>query len=112
MTDPAAKGERFMALSGDFLSISDIAKILKHGMGTEGSKVRTREVPDFLVRLASIGDPALRPFLNELGKPRNATNEKATRLLGWAPRSREESILSTAESMLRLGLLKKASKVA
>jgi dihydroflavonol-4-reductase len=112
MTHPAANGERFMALSGDFLSISDIAKILKNGMGAEGSRVRTREVPDFLVRLASIRDPALRPFVNELGKPRNGTNEKATRLLGWAPRSREDSILSTAESMVRLGLLKNSSKVA
>jgi dihydroflavonol-4-reductase len=37
---------------------------------------------------------------------KNATNEKAQRLLGWTPRSREDSITSTAESLVRLGLLK------
>jgi hypothetical protein len=37
---------------------------------------------------------------------KNATNEKAKRLLGWSPRSNEESILATAESLARLGLLK------
>jgi dihydroflavonol-4-reductase len=30
------------------------------------------------------------------------------RLLGWAPRSREEAIVATAESLIRLGLLKKS----
>jgi nucleoside-diphosphate-sugar epimerase len=32
--------------------------------------------------------------------------EKATRLLGWQPRSSEEAILPTAESLIRLWLLK------
>jgi len=42
----------------------------------------------------------------ELGKIKNATNEKAKRVLDWAPRSREEAIVATAESLVRLGLLK------
>lgn len=35
----------------------------------------------------------------------NATSEKAQRLLGWVPRSREEAIVATAESLVRLGLI-------
>jgi dihydroflavonol-4-reductase len=48
----------------------------------------------------------------ELGKYKNSTNEKARRLLGWAPRSNEEALVATAESMRRLGLLKGAPKRA
>jgi dihydroflavonol-4-reductase len=58
------------------------------------------------VRLASLLDPAVKQILPELGKRKNATSEKARRLLGWAPRSNEESIVATAESLARLGLLK------
>ena len=106
MTDPAAKGERFLAVAGDFLSMVDIAKILKARMGAAAKRVPTRELPDWLVRLAAVRDRAVQQILPELGKRKNATNEKAKRVLGWAPRSNEESIVATAESLVRLGLLK------
>lgn len=40
-----------------------------------------------------------------LGLNMNATSAKAIRLLGWTPRPREEAIVATAESLIRLGLL-------
>lgn len=106
MTHPAAKGERFLAVAGDFLSIRDIARILKNRMGAAANRVPTRQLPNWLVRLAALRDPAVKQILPELGKPKNATSEKAQRVLGWAPRSNEEAIVATAESLLRLGLLK------
>jgi len=106
MTDPAAKGERFLAVAGDFISLLDIAKILKSRLGASAKRVPTRQLPDWLVRLAALRDPAVKQILPELGKRKNATNEKAKRILGWAPRSNEESIVATAESLVRLGLLK------
>jgi nucleoside-diphosphate-sugar epimerase len=112
MTDPAAKGERFLAVAGDFMSMQGIAKVLKSQMGDSGKKVPTRELPNFLVRLAAIRDPAVKQILPELGKAKNATNAKAKRVLGWKPRSNEESIVSTAESLVRLGLLKDSPKQA
>ena len=51
-------------------------------------------------------DSAVRQIVPELGKRKNATNEKARRILGWTPRSNEESIVATAESLQGLGLLK------
>jgi nucleoside-diphosphate-sugar epimerase len=110
MTDPAAKGERFLAVAGDFLSILDIAKILKARMGAAAKRVPTRQLPNWLVRVAALRDPAIRLITPELGKVKNATNAKAKRLLGWAPRSNEEAIVATAESLIRLGLLKGAAK--
>jgi dihydroflavonol-4-reductase len=41
---------------------------------------------------------------------KNATSEKARRMLGWAPRSNEQAIVATAESLVRLGLLKDSEK--
>jgi nucleoside-diphosphate-sugar epimerase len=110
MTHPAARGERFLAVAGDFMSIIDIAKLLKSRLGALAKRVPTRELPNWVVRLAAIRDPAVKQILPELGKMKNATNEKAKRLLGWSPRSNEESILATAESLARLGLLKDSAK--
>ncbi len=110
MTHPAARGERFLAIGGDFLSIADIAKVLKSRMGAAAKRVPTRELPNWVVRLASLRDPAVKQILPELGKKKNATNEKARRLLDWAPRSNEEAIVATAESLVRFGLLKDSPK--
>lgn len=48
----------------------------------------------------------------ELGKVKNVTNEKARRVLGWAPRPNEDAIAATGESLVRLGLLKDSAKTA
>jgi nucleoside-diphosphate-sugar epimerase len=106
MTNPAARGERFLAVAGDFLSMLDIAKILRARMDAAAKRVPTRQVPNWLVRLFAWRDPAIKQILPELGKRKNATNEKAKRVLAWSPRSNEEAIVATAESLLRLGLLK------
>jgi nucleoside-diphosphate-sugar epimerase len=106
MTHPAAKGERFLAVAGDFLSLLDIAKVLKSRLGDSAKRVPTRQLPNWLVRIAALLDPAVKQILPELGTTKNATNEKARRVLGWSPRSNEESIVATAESLVRLGLLK------
>jgi nucleoside-diphosphate-sugar epimerase len=110
MTHPAAKGERFLAVAGDFMSLLDIAKTLKRRMGAWARRVPTRELPDWLIRVVAMVDPGVRQILPELGKMKNATGEKAKRVLGWAPRSREDAIVATAESLMRLGLLKHRSK--
>jgi dihydroflavonol-4-reductase len=74
-------------------------------MGAAARRVPTWQLPNWLVRIAALRDPAVRQIIPELGKIKNATNEKAKRVLGWAPRSREEAIVATAESLVRLGLL-------
>jgi len=105
MVHPAAKGERFLGVAGDFIWIRDIAKVLKDRLGEAARKVPTRQLPNWLVRLAALRDPAVKQILPELGKQKNGSNEKARRVLGWAPRSNEEAIVATAESLLRFGLL-------
>jgi nucleoside-diphosphate-sugar epimerase len=112
MTHPAAKGERFLAVAGDFMAVLDIANVLKSRMGASAKRVPTRLLPNFVVRIASMLDPAVKQIVPELGKTKNATNAKAKRMLGWAPRSNEEAIVASAESLLRLGLLKDSARPA
>ena len=107
MADPAANGERFLAVAGDFLRVQEMARVLKARLGDAARKVPTRELPDWLVKLVAMFDPTVRQIVPDLGKYKNATSAKAQRLLGWAPRSNDDALIATAESLLRLGLLKR-----
>jgi dihydroflavonol-4-reductase len=108
MAHPAAKGERFLAVAGDSMSLYDVARLLRARMGAAARRVPRFQLPDWLVRLSARRDPSMRPVVPQLGKIRNASSEKARRLLGWAPRQNQDAILATAESLVRLGLLKSA----
>lgn len=104
MTDLKAKGERFLAVAGDFMPLREIALVLKQRLGAAARKVPTRELPNWMVRLAALKDPAVKLITPELGKKKNATGAKARQMLGWTPLSNEDAILATAESLLRLGV--------
>lgn len=106
MMHPEAKGDRFLAVAGDFVSFREIATILKSRMGEWGKKVPTMQIPNWVVRLVAKRDPAAKQIVPELGKRKNATSEHAQKLLGWQPRPWEEAIVATAESLVRLGLVK------
>jgi dihydroflavonol-4-reductase len=106
MTHPSAKGERFIAVSGDSISMVEIARMIRARLGVAAKRVPRFQLPDWLVRLAAKRDPAVQQVLPLLGKIRNATSEKARRVLGWSPRSNEDALIATAESLIRFGLLK------
>ncbi len=105
MTDPAAAGERFIAISDGAMSIHEIALVLRANLGVAAARVTKRQVPDWVVRLFALRDPAARNFLPSLGRKRDASNAKARTLLGWNPRSSEEAILASARSLIDLGLV-------
>jgi len=106
MTHQAAKGERFLAIAGESMWLADVAKVLKQRMGQVAHKISTRVLPDTLVRLGALKDPALRGAVPLLGLNLNATSEKAIRLLGWSPRRPEDAIAATAESLVQQGLVR------
>ncbi len=105
MVDPAAKGERFLAVSGDFMPFVDVAATLKKALGERAKRVPTRVLPSWLVRLVVSFDRKRRGVLGELGKTKNASSAKAQRVLGWTPRSREDALVSAAESLFRFKLI-------
>ena len=105
MTHPAAKGQRFIAVSGAIMSMLDIATVLKRRMGDAAKRVPTHQLPNWLVRVVALFDPTVRPLLPLLDNTRHATSEKAERVLGWRPRSREDAIVATAESLVKFGIV-------
>jgi nucleoside-diphosphate-sugar epimerase len=78
MTNPAAKGERFLAVAGE----------------------------SWLVRALALFVHDMKAVTPELGKQKNISNQKAKRLLGWNARTNEEAILATGQSLLQLGMVK------
>jgi len=105
MTAPQAAGQRYIC-SGPFVSMSDIAGILKDHLGPMARKVPTRRLPDGLVRLVGLFDSEVRSQLFELGKVRRLSSAKAEKELGWSSRPVEETIIDTATSLQAAGALK------
>jgi dihydroflavonol-4-reductase len=106
MTAPEAKGERFLAVAGDPVSIYDMSVILRQGMGEKAAKAKLRQLPDWLVHIVALFNPLAREALPRLGIKGDASNAKAREQLGWRFRSNEEAIVASGESLIRLGIVR------
>ena len=104
MINPAAKGQRFLAIAGDILTLPQVAQLLKDKLGDAAKKVTTRTLPNWMVRISALFNPVARNLVPMLSRYRNASNQKAKNLLGWKPRSNEEAILAAAKSLLQFNL--------
>jgi len=103
MTHPAAVGQRFIAAAGDAVSYMHIALTLREHLGDGAGRVPTRNLPDWVVRVAARAIPQLRELNDNLGVVRHVTNVKARTVLGWTPRSTEDAVIATAVSLLDTG---------
>jgi dihydroflavonol-4-reductase len=106
MINPKARGERFLALSGGVMSLHQIALLFKEKFGDKAKNVSTKTIPDWLIRIAALFKPEAKAIVPLLGRVRNASNEKAKTMLGWLPRTNEEAVLATAESLFRYNAVK------
>jgi dihydroflavonol-4-reductase len=103
MTSPDAAGQRFLA-TGEFMWMAEMARVLRDGLGVDGRRVPTRQVPDVVVRFAArFTDRSLREITPALGRRNRHTTEKARRLLGWSPRPARETVLDCARSLIAHG---------
>ncbi|WP_183482589.1 SDR family oxidoreductase [Martelella radicis] len=102
MNAPEAAGRRFIAASGEPVSMIAVAQILRSYLGPEAAKAPRRQLPDWVFKAMARFSPSLRELTPQLGKFRRASNTKAREMLGWSPRSAEETILATARSLLEL----------
>lgn len=104
MTAPEAAGQRFIA-AAKFAWMGDLAALLRAELGDAASKVPTRRVPDFVIRLAALFDRELRGVAPRLSQIRDFTSAKAQTTLGWRPRPIEETVLDCARSLIATGSL-------
>ena len=98
-------GERFIA-SGRFMKLREIADVLRAELGAQAHKVTTRNVPDWLVRVAALSTRSPGPSVGELGSVRHQDASHAKAVLGWATRPVEQSIVDTARCLIELGIVK------
>ena len=103
MTDPAAAGQRFLASTGEPLTFQEVAGILRAAVGHEFPELPL--LPDEAVHEAAKTDPAMAGMVDELGKVRRVSSERARTVLGWTPRSNTEALAATAHALGDLGLL-------
>jgi nucleoside-diphosphate-sugar epimerase len=82
MLHPAAKGQRFIASSEGAMGFYEVAALIR------------KERPQWAGNIADIPttDPVL--FLNIF-------NKKAINMLGWQPRSKEEAVLASVDSIVK-----------
>lgn len=104
LTADGMDGERFIA-SGPFLTMKQVAEILRDRLGVAARKVPTRGLPDFILQIGSVFDPALRMVTGELGKVRETPGDHAKAVLGWVPRPAEDTIIDSARSLIDLGIV-------
>lgn len=107
MTTPAAKGQRIIASSGQSTGLKEIAELLKSKLGAGAAKVSTKEMPDWLVRIASIFSKDAARIVHDISKVRKSSNSKAKNLFAWKPIPNDEVIIATADSLLKFDLADK-----
>jgi len=105
MRTPAAAGQRYIG-AGPFYWMRDVARVLRARVPGADRKTPTMELPGWMVRLSANFDPVVRDRLFELDKERPVSSDKAKRELGWAPRSNDDAIVDTAQSLIAEGLVK------
>jgi hypothetical protein len=99
MAVPDAAGQRFIVVR-DLMWMADISKELRARLGERASKVPTRALPDFVLRVAAVFDAALKNIAPLLGRKFAFSSAKAQRVLGWALRPGATTVVDCAESLI------------
>jgi nucleoside-diphosphate-sugar epimerase len=89
----------------DVRDVADLAGLLRSRLGDAANKVPTRKVPDLVIRVAALFDKSLAGLAPRLGERRAFTSAKAQKMLGWRPRSLEETVLDCARSLIATGAI-------
>jgi dihydroflavonol-4-reductase len=104
MLAPDAAAQRFLA-TGEFTWMRDMAQDLRDGLGSAATKVSTRHLPNWVVRLSSVFDPSLRAITVSLGRRNRHSTDKAARILDWRPRPATQTVVDCANSLLEHGVV-------
>lgn len=103
---PGLAGERFIA-SGRFIKILDMAQVLRDRLPpAQTRRTPRRRMPDWMVAVLGLFNPAVRSIRAEVGKTRNVDASHARERLGWETRPIEDSIVDCAKSLIEKGVVK------
>ena len=103
LEQPESAGQRYLATS-DYVSFPQVADILRAAY--PGRNVTAKSVPDWIIKiLARFGGPT-RQIINDIGNEKHYDRTKGEKLLGRPFIPAKDAILSSAESLIELRLLK------
>jgi nucleoside-diphosphate-sugar epimerase len=106
MMSTDAGGQRFIATCDDGpVAVIDIANLIRKHRLDYAQKLPSRVLPNGAVRFMAWFSSRFREMLPELGVVKRISNDKAKRVLGWSPRSIEECISDTADSLIERKLV-------
>lgn len=104
MTNPDAGGQRFI-VGGRFFWLKQLVALLARTFPEHAARLPVGEVPDEIIRAMATTDPNARTIVHELNRDLSVDASKAGRMLGWHPRSEDEAICASAQSLIALGLV-------
>jgi nucleoside-diphosphate-sugar epimerase len=87
------------------MAMKQIGAILKSRFGKAAQRVPTRTIPNAVVRLAALFNAEFRPVAIDLNYVKKVSNDRARRVLGLRPRTSEQAIIASAESMIAKSLV-------
>ncbi|MGH8795406.1 MAG: SDR family oxidoreductase [Stackebrandtia sp.] len=99
MERPEAPGNRYI-LAGENIWMREIAELLAAEFGPAGYRVPTREMPNWMVRIAARFDKTVRLVVSFLGQGELVSPDKAIRELGWSMRPAKQTIIDTGYSLI------------
>jgi dihydroflavonol-4-reductase len=103
LQQPASVGHRYLATS-DYVPFPQVGRILAEAYPDR--QITQKVVPDWIIKLlARFGGPT-RQIINDIGNEKHYARDKGETLLGRPFISGRDAILASAESAVRLGLLK------
>ena len=97
-------GQRY-ALVDTALWMKDLALAILEVCPEYKNKVKARELPNWLVKIASLFDKTIRMVKDELGLLYDVNNEKMKKDLNITPIPSKEAIKATAKSLIELNLV-------
>lgn len=102
MENDAANGQRFIAESEE-ITMPQMAKLLKQQF--PDYKVSTRVIPDFIIRVMARFQVPMKVLNTMIGLKYHRDNTKAKKVLGWNPRSAEETVIDTVNYMIESNII-------
>ena len=104
LTVPEAVGKRFIC-NGASIPMLEFANILHQNFSSRGYRIPNRILPDLIVRLIALFIPKAQSVARQLQWKYSFSTEQARLVFGWQPRPYEQTIVDTAESLIRFGLV-------
>jgi len=98
----ASAGKRFIGNSGRSMWIPEMAQILSEAYPERN--ISTRRAPNWLIRFKALSDPSLRYVVVNLDRRRELSNAQSREILGIDFRDARESLLETAEYLVKFKL--------